>query len=95
MFVRMCVSTMYSVQKHGTYELNMDTAHAQNHCQSSEASARPMEWAAWRDSVAARFPLRKATTTSGANVHSNLLRLIRDGGKGGGGNGYICPTTYS
>ena len=27
----------------------------------------------------------------GLNVHSNLLRLISDGGKGG----YLCPTTYS
>ena len=29
----------------------------------------------------------------GLNVHSNLLLLIRDGGKVGGG-GYLCPTTY-
>ena len=31
-------------------------------------------------------------TTLGLNVHSNLLRLIRDG-EGGGVRG--CPTTYS
>ena len=30
----------------------------------------------------------------GLNVHSNLLRMIRDGGKWGG-DGYLCPTTYS
>ena len=29
----------------------------------------------------------------GLNVHSNLLRLIGDGGKWG--DGYLCPTTYS
>ena len=29
-------------------------------------------------------------------VHSNLFRLIGDGGKGGiGGDGYLCPTIYS
>ena len=31
--------------------------------------------------------------THGLNVHSNLLLLIRDGGKWG--DGYLCPTTYS
>ena len=31
----------------------------------------------------------------GLNVHSNLSRLIRDGGKWGGGDGYLCPTMYS
>ena len=31
--------------------------------------------------------------TQGLNVHINLLRLIRDGGKWG--DGYLCPTTYS
>ena len=37
----------------------------------------------------------------GLNVHNNILRLIRDGGEGGGrgkcggrGEGYLCPTTY-
>ena len=29
----------------------------------------------------------------GLNIHSNLLRLIRDRGKWG--DGYLCPTTYS
>ena len=29
----------------------------------------------------------------GLNVHSNLLRLSRDGGKWG--DGYLCPTTYT
>ena len=29
----------------------------------------------------------------GFNSHSNLLRLIRDGGKWG--DGYLCPNTYS
>ena len=29
----------------------------------------------------------------GLNVHSNLLRLIRDLGMWG--DGYLCPTTYS
>ena len=32
---------------------------------------------------------------TGLNVNSNLLRLIRDGGNWGGGDGYLCPTTYS
>ena len=33
----------------------------------------------------------------GLHVHTNLLRLIRDGAVGGGEreNGYLCPTTYS
>ena len=30
---------------------------------------------------------------TGLNVHSSLLRLIKDGGKWG--DGYLCPTTYT
>ena len=36
-----------------------------------------------------------ATLLMGLNVQSNLLRLIGDGGKWGGGDGYLCPITYS
>ena len=31
----------------------------------------------------------------GLNVHSNLLRLIREGGGGQWGDEYLCPATYS
>ena len=43
--------------------------------------------------VQAACKRRNAVPLTGLNVHSNLLRLIRDGGKRE--DWYLCPITYS